>query len=30
MDLVWLVAGTAFFIGSFGLVHLYSSLRAED
>jgi len=30
MDIVWLVAGVAFFIGSCGVVHLFSSLRSED
>ncbi len=30
MDIVWLVAGAAFFIGTGGLVHFIGSLRAED
>lgn len=30
MDLLWLAAGVAFFIGSWGLVHFFGSLRTED
>lgn len=30
MDIVWLVAGVAFFIGSIALVHFFSNLRQED
>ncbi len=30
MDIVWLLAGAAFFIGSHGLVHLFGHLRGED
>lgn len=30
MDIVWLLAGVAFFVGSWGLVHFFDSLRAED
>jgi hypothetical protein len=30
MDIVWLVAGVAFFIGSYSLVHFFGSLREED
>ncbi len=30
MDIVWLLAGVAFFCGSLGLVHFFGSLRAED
>ena len=30
MDIVWLLAGIAFFIGSQGLVHLFGSLKARD
>jgi hypothetical protein len=30
MDIVWLVAGSAFFIGSCGLVCLLDRLRGED
>ena len=30
MDLVWLLAGVAFFVGSWALVHFFGSLRAED
>lgn len=30
MDIVWLVAGAVFFLGSWGLVQLFGSLNAED
>ena len=30
MDIVWLLVGVAFFVGSCGLVHFFGSLRAED
>lgn len=30
MDIAWLVTGFAFFIGSYGFVHFFNSLRAED
>lgn len=30
MDIVWLVAGAAFFAGSCGLVHFFDRLRGED
>lgn len=30
MDIVWLLAAAAFFIGCFGLVSFFGSLRAED
>jgi hypothetical protein len=30
MDLLWLLAGVAFFAGSVGLVHFFGTLRAED
>ena len=30
MDIVWLVAGVAFFVGSYGLVIFFGRLRAED
>lgn len=30
MDIVWLLAGVAFFVGSCGLVPFFGSLRAED
>lgn len=30
MDIVWLLAGVAFFVGSYGLVHFFGNLRAED
>jgi hypothetical protein len=30
MDIVWLLAGVAFFGGSLGLVHFFGSLRGED
>lgn len=30
MDIVWLVAGFAFFIGSYGLVRFFDSLKAEN
>jgi hypothetical protein len=29
MDIVWLLAGIAFFVASYGLVHFFGSLRAE-
>jgi hypothetical protein len=30
MDILWLVAGTAFFAGSCGLVVFYDRLKGED
>jgi len=30
MDFVWLMAGVAFFVGSYGLVQFFDSLRVED
>jgi hypothetical protein len=30
MDILWLVAGTVFFVGSCGLILFYDSLKAED
>lgn len=30
MDIVWLLAGVAFFVGSCGLVEFFSSLKAEE
>jgi hypothetical protein len=30
MDILWLLAGVAFFVGSCGLVYFFGSLRAED
>ena len=30
MDITWFAAGTAFFIGSWGLVQFLSSLNVED
>ncbi len=30
MDIVWLLAGVAFFACSLGLMHLFGRLRAED
>lgn len=30
MDIVWALAGVAFFVGSCGLVHLVGRLQAED
>ena len=30
MDIIWLAAGVAFFVGSCGLVRFFGSLRAED
>lgn len=30
MDIVWLLAGVAFFIGSCGLVQFFGSLKEED
>jgi len=30
MDIAWLLAGVGFFVGSWGLVHFFGSLRAED
>lgn len=30
MDIVWLLAGVFFFVGSCGLVHFFGSLRTED
>jgi hypothetical protein len=30
VDIVWLLAGTVFFAGSYGLIHFFGSLRAED
>ena len=30
MDFVWLLAGTAFFVGSYGLIRLFDLLSVED
>lgn len=30
MDILWLLAGVAFFVGSYGLVQFFNRLRAED
>jgi hypothetical protein len=30
MDIVWLLAGTAFFAASCGLISFFASLRGED
>ncbi len=30
MDIMWIVAGVAFFIGSNGLLHFVGNLRVED
>jgi hypothetical protein len=30
MDIVWIVAGVAFFIGSYGLLRFIDSLSVED
>jgi hypothetical protein len=30
MDVVWLFAAAAFFVGSAGLIGFFDSLRAED
>lgn len=30
MDIVWLLAAVALFLGSGGLVHFFGSLRGED
>ena len=30
MDIAWLLAGVAFFCASYGLVHLFGRLKAED
>lgn len=30
MDIAWLLAGGAFFVGSCGLVNFFGSLKAED
>jgi len=30
MDVIWLLSGAAFFVGSYGLVRFLDSLRAED
>lgn len=30
MDIVWVLAGTAFFAGCCALVYFFGSLRAED
>lgn len=30
MDMVWLLAGVAFFGGSYGLVQFFNCLKAED
>lgn len=30
MDFVWLLAGIAFFLGSFGVLSFFANLRQED
>lgn len=30
MDIVWLLTGAVFFVGSCGLMYFFDSLRAED
>ena len=30
MDIVWLVAGAAFFVSSYGLARFFDTLRSED
>lgn len=30
MDIIWILAGTTFFVGSCGLVRFLSSLKTED